>query len=143
MNRLMLALFIVLVNGCAGLQPQIVYIADNMKKTKCDASMYDKMVVDAMFKPIESYSAEEMKKAEEMSGYSECTSTSPDLDSRLTICKKPVLYKMFMSKKQANCHKFMVDNSLIQKLYLLKFVTTAFNLSTIFYSDDLKIINVV
>jgi hypothetical protein len=98
------------IASCSHMQYGVVYTADTTKKAKCDPLVYTEAIIEDMFKPITN---ETMKKAEEYTGYSECTVTYPDKDAVLTDCKKPILYKGYLSKKKAGCDKFMFDNKLI------------------------------
>lgn len=105
-----------LLTSCAGfLIPEYghYYAADNAKKNKCEPIMLDKSIIQEMFKK-ENYTPEGMAKWEDQSGYSECISESNFTDSGKYECKKPVPYISFFTSKQALCHKFMVENKLME-----------------------------
>lgn len=103
-------LIALLSSACAHHQYGVLYSADTTKKGKCDPIPYTEATIEAIFNKLGN---DEMQKAEEQSGYSECTVSYPDKDSILSECKKPIIYKGYLSKKRAGCDKFMSDNKLL------------------------------
>jgi uncharacterized protein YfaA (DUF2138 family) len=110
MSLLIQFLVLLFCVSCSTMQYGVLYSADTMKKSKCDPIPYQESIIETIFT---TYTDEDMKKAEAQSGYSECKAFAPSEDSRLTECQKPILYKAFISKKKAECDKFMVDNKLL------------------------------
>jgi hypothetical protein len=100
--------FLFLLTGCSHLEYANIYFADTANKYRCDAQTYTQSMIEEYLNPT----PENLKEAERITGYSDCTSTKPDSDSVLWSCKKPSPYTTLTTTKLAICHKFMSDNGL-------------------------------
>ena len=97
-------------SGCSHFEYANIYFADTANKYRCDAQAYPQSMIEDYLNP----NLENLKKAEEITGYSNCSTTKVDENSVLWSCEKPTPYSTFTTTKLANCHKFMSDNGLKQ-----------------------------
>jgi uncharacterized protein YfaT (DUF1175 family) len=100
------------VSACSHLDFEQIalYTAENNGKFRCDPMM----LLKKDYSGLKKYNTNEtLRKFEESSGYSECSSRFEDDDTVYTECKKPMIYKSITTTKRAFCHKFMVDNKLV------------------------------
>lgn len=112
MNKLFVILFLLAsLSSCSSFQYAPLYMADNMKGYKCQGQVWDQATIDDMFNYVEK--KDDQNKYEALTGYSECTHKRINEDTMESVCLKPVVYKSFMSKKKAECDKFLVDNKLL------------------------------
>jgi hypothetical protein len=115
MKKLSLLATLLNLASCSVLIPEYghYYVADTAKRYKCDPQVLDKSIIQEMFKQ-DHYTEASMKKWESTSGYSGCKGETNGVDTSKYDCKHPVPFTQFITSKQALCHKFMVDNKLME-----------------------------
>jgi hypothetical protein len=109
-----LALVFILGASCAHhYEPAALYSADTAKQYKCEPTYIDKSILPTIFDKKHE-NGTDWSKHEQTSGYSDCIHENNGIDFAMTECKKPIPHKHMTTTKQALCHKFMVDNKLME-----------------------------
>ena len=108
MKNILLIITLISLSSCASMHTGVIFMADNLKKNKCDGTPLAVGDIDSFINPT----VENIKELDKTLGYTDCVRSKPSSSSSLLVCNQPSTYKLFSSQNLAECNKFLLDNKL-------------------------------